>query len=435
MPEANEYNLNTGQMAADEAFLEFLLTDKKEFILSGAAGVGKTFLMNYFINTTMPSYHKTCALLGMKPKYNEVVMTATNNQAASVLSEAVKRPTSTIHSFLNLKVNNDFSTGKSFLSRTRNWMVHENKIIFIDECSMIDQDLMEMLHAGTKDCKIIYVGDHNQLPPVFEELSPIYRRNAPFYELTEPMRNNGTPALMAICQQLRETVETGEFKPIQLVPDVIIHLDDQQMQDMLAETFEFNDNPSSRILAYTNKQVIDYNLYIRELRQLPEQFTQGEHVISNTAIHNSRISLSVQEALVIDKIGVTEWVDIEKATDTKLEVINLTVSSPYKASFDIKIPADRDHFDRLLKYFKKNKNWERYYFLQENFADIRPSDASTVHKAQGSTFDSVFIDLENISRVTDPKVAARMLYVAFSRARKKVYLYGKLADRYGSVIK
>ncbi|WP_399498890.1 C-terminal helicase domain-containing protein, partial [Streptomyces sp. P17] len=55
-------------------------------------------------------------------------------------------------------------------------------------------------------------------------------------------------------------------------------------------------------------------------------------------------------------------------------------------------------------------------------------------KAQGSTYDSVFIDLSNISKVTQPDVAARMLYVAFTRARSKVYLYGQLAKRFGGLV-
>ncbi|TJX12618.1 MAG: hypothetical protein E5W21_36750, partial [Mesorhizobium sp.] len=50
------YNLNDGQKAAADAFLEFLFSDDKEFIISGPAGVGKTYLMNYIIDNTMPRY-------------------------------------------------------------------------------------------------------------------------------------------------------------------------------------------------------------------------------------------------------------------------------------------------------------------------------------------------------------------------------------------
>ena len=82
--------LNQGQKAAADAFFDFLLTDDKEFIISGPAGVGKTFLMSYIIDHTMTHYHKVCELMGIKPKYTEVQMTATTNKAADVLGQSVK---------------------------------------------------------------------------------------------------------------------------------------------------------------------------------------------------------------------------------------------------------------------------------------------------------------------------------------------------------
>src|SRR5690606_25117534 len=98
----------------------------------------------------------------------------------------------------------------------------------IDEYSMIDSELKRIIHEGTHKCKIVYVGDHCQLNPVMESKSPIDRFSLPFYELTEPMRNAGQSALIDLCKQLRETVETGVFKPIQIVPGVIDHLTTQE---------------------------------------------------------------------------------------------------------------------------------------------------------------------------------------------------------------
>lgn len=425
---------NAGQKAAADAFFDFLLTDQKEFHISGAAGVGKTFLMSYIIDNTMTQYHKTCDLLGIKPLYTDVVMTATTNKAAAALSTAVGRPTSTIHSFLNLRVQDDFSTGKTLLTRTRDWKVHQNLIIFIDECSMIDADLDAMIQEGTQDCKIVYVGDHNQLPPVFEKKSSIYRRKAPFFELTEPMRNNNQPALMAVCQQLRETVETGVFKPIQIVPGVIDYLGDAAMQDKIAEYFQPGTNLTTRILAYSNKHVTDYNGYIRELRQLPTEFIPGEVVVNNAAIRMGNNQMSAeQEFTISDTKGIVNHV-IEGGVDLAVQLVEL--SNEYgDIIYSVPVPVDKDHYNRLLKYYAGRKNWERYYYLKNNYPDLRPRDAATVHKSQGSTYQSVFIDLENISKCTQEDVAARLLYVAFSRARERVYLHGNLTQRYGGLIR
>ncbi len=432
MQTAPAVNLNQGQQAAADAFFEFLLTPGKEFIIAGAAGVGKTTLMSYIIDTIMEQYFKTCEMLGIKPEYDEVVMTASTNKAAEVLGVAVNRPTSTIHSFLNLRVSPDYATGKTVLARTRNWTVHQRKIIFIDECSMIDSDLYHILHEGTENCKIVYVGDHNQLAPVFEKLSPIYNQGSPFYELTEPMRNNGQSALMAVCQQLRETVETNVFKPIQIVPGVIDLLTDDNAPQTMIDTFVPGPNLNSRILAYTNKQVGLYNQFIREERQLPDLFTVGEVLVNNAAIQTKAWKLSVeQEVKVVDDQGLKDVVITKDVTIT-VQVLSLETSFGERLN-QIMVPTDRLHMDQLDKWFTKTKNWERKYFLKENFPDLRPRDAATVHKSQGSSYDSVFIDLDNISKVTQPDVAARMLYVAFSRARHRIYLYGSLADRFGGL--
>lgn len=425
--------LNQGQSAAAEGFFEFLLSDEKELIISGPGGVGKTFLMSHMIDKIMPRYFETCSLMGLTPKYDAVEMTATTNKAAEVVSVATQREASTVHSFLNLKVQENFATGTTKLTPTDAWKVHENKILFVDECSMVDTPLRKMLHEGTLNCKIVYVGDHCQLPPVMEPISPIYRDDLPFYELTEQMRNSGQPALMNVCQQLRHTVETGEFYPIQLVPGVIDHLDDDEMQAQIAQTFA-QQTHASRILAYTNNQVNLFNDHIRELRGLGTEYGVGEYLVNNAAVRVRKTMLSVEEEIeIVHQARNTETVEIDH--DVNLEIRRSTIQLRRGLQItEVPIPVDPDHFRSLISYYQKAKNWNRYFHLKQSYPDLRPRDASTVHKSQGSTYDSVFIDLANISTCHNLNQVARMLYVAFSRPRQRIFLYGKLAEKYGGII-
>jgi ATP-dependent exoDNAse (exonuclease V) alpha subunit len=62
----------------------------------------------------------------------------------------------------------------------------------------------------------------------------------------------------------------------------------------------------------------------------------------------------------------------------------------------------------------------------ENWIDLRAAYAQTVNKSQGSTYDRVFIDLDDIRRCNSGDQIARMLYVAVSRAREQVFLTGDL---------
>lgn len=427
-----KFTPNVGQTLSSEAFFEFLFSDRKEFIISGSAGVGKTSLMGYIIDTIIPRYQEMCKLIGIKANYDSVVMTATTNKAAEVLANATHRPTQTIHSFMNLKMREDFATGETHITRTTNWRIHQNKIIFIDECSMIDRDLYQHIMDSTMNCKLVYVGDHNQLAPVRELISPVYNHGAPFYELTEQMRNNAQPALMAICDQLRETVASGIFKPIFIEPNVIDLLDGTQMQNTIDQYF-INQTLNTRILAYTNKRVIEYNSHIRSIRNLSDSYQTGELLVNNSAVKLGPNMLSVEANIeVLDNLGADQ-VKVDNEVNLDVDVINFktSIGDTYK---DIKIPTDMDHFNKLIKHYSKNKNWERMFFLKTNFPDLRPRDAATVHKSQGSTYDTVFIDLANISTCNIPNQVARMLYVAFSRARNRVFLYGNLADKYGGMI-
>ena len=66
--------------------------------------------------------------------------------------------------------------------------------------------------------------------------------------------------------------------------------------------------------------------------------------------------------------------------------------------------------------------------------DLRLPYASTVHKAQGSSYDEVVVDLESFEACKSYSVASRLLYVAASRARNKVYFYGDMPKRFGSLV-
>lgn len=424
--------LNQGQEAAAEAFFQFLFSDEKEMGISGGGGVGKSHLVSNLIDEVLPRYHETCSLMGLKPEYNDVEMTSLTNKASEVLSVFTGRHVSTIHSFMNLKVADDYSTGQSKITKTQAWRVHENIILFIDECSMIDSQLDAVIQEGTHRCKIVYVGDHCQMAPVMEPISPIYRPGRmQWFELTQQMRTQ-VPEIQALHLQLRRTVETGVFEPIRIVPGLIDHLDDDQMQLMLAQTFS-QQTLDSRILCYTNKKVVLYNDYIREVRALPSEYTVGELLVNNSAIRLKNSMLSVEEEVEILTLGKEQ--DFPIIDDVTLKVRFADLKTRIGGVFkDVPLPVDRAHFAALVNYFRKNKNWSKYFELRNTYPDLRQRDAATVYKAQGSTYQSAFVDLGDISTCHNPNQVARMLYVALSRERQRIFLYGQLAEKYGGLI-
>lgn len=437
-PDIKTITLNEGQTLASEGFFQFLLGDEKELNISGPGGVGKTFTMGHMIDEVLPRYFDMCKMMGVQPQYHSVHMTATTNKAAEVLGQQTGRPASTVHSFFGLKVFDDYSTGESKVTKSNNWTVYEGIILFIDEASMIDRQLYAFIQEGTIKSKIVYVGDKNQLAPVKETLSPVYAKSAiPMYELLEPMRTS-IPELQALNAQCRKTVEDLEagiedaFKPIHEVPGIIDFIDGDQF---LAEIDMHLKDPEHKhvILAYTNKRVVEYNEYIRDLRGLPTEFQPGDVLINNSAIRIGKFQLSVEDEVHVDWVSSqTEWVEI--TSDVRMEIRQAKLINGFGDTINVRLPVDRSYYNELIKYFRKCKAWTSYYELKNKYPDLRERDARTVYKIQGSSVDTVYIDADNLSTCHNPAQAARLIYVAVSRARQRVVIYGDLASKYGGLV-
>lgn len=429
--------LNPEQQQAADDLYTFLFNNEREHRISGPGGTGKTRLMSYVINTLIPQYFDACKMMGIKPVFDSSALCATTNKAVDELSRATGLPASTIHSFLALKVQADYGDGKNKLVRSKSWSPIHNKIIFIDEASMVDTPLKQEIKDTTVNCKIVYIGDHCQLKPVNESVSPVYAKGAPTSFLTIPMRTDRLE-LQALNEQLRETVETGIFKPIQIIPGIIDLLSDEEMEAELAAKFS-QQNVEDRILAYSNSRVLNYNDHIRTLRGLPDLLTPGENLVNNSATMLNSGMINVETPVFIRDVKPhLEDVIIEPATQDKPAVVLrcqvMDISTATDDFDDVKVPVDKDHYKSLISYYRKRKAWDKMYHLTERYPDLRQRDAATVHKAQGSTYQTTYIDAANLSTCHQPDTAARLLYVAASRSRKRVVFYGELAQKYGGFI-
>lgn len=66
--------------------------------------------------------------------------------------------------------------------------------------------------------------------------------------------------------------------------------------------------------------------------------------------------------------------------------------------------------------------WDKYFKLRDSFSDIQYSFASTIHKLQGSTYESAYIDLASLlnNRQISKDFLYRLVYVAITRAKNNV---------------
>lgn len=430
-----QFTLNQGQKDAADALYRWLMNpEDKHIILSGPGGVGKSYLISYLIDELIPRYHKMCDLMNIPPVYTQVNLTAMSNKAAEVLAEGTGMPCSTAHSFLGLIVVNDYTTGATKVKKGKKWQIHRNSIIIIDEYSMEDYHFFQYLNEATLNCKIIHVGDHCQLAAVGDNIPYVSQQKIPRIDLTEQMRNKGQPFLQDLCLQLRSQVETLQFSPINLLPGVVDLLSGEDFQKEIEANFLDPEIENKyRILAYSNGRVNAYNDFIRDVRQQPRLPVKGEYLICNSAFMSDKTKgFATEEEVHIVDIG-TEIEILPLPDNGALEVVYGSLQGRFAFRGNVPIPVDRAHHEALIKYYKRNKDWATYFRLKEEIPDLRPRDANTIHKSQGSSYDTVYIDLEDLSTCRNPATAARLLYVAVSRARNRVAFYGDLAKRLGGL--
>jgi len=409
--------------------------DKSIFVLRGSSGTGKTTLISHFIER-LPGY---CKMLRIgDPNFTEpsLHLTATTNQAAQVLQDKTGLETQTIHSLLGLRIRIDYKTGEERLTPTASakaiQTVLEGTLILLDEGSMGGKELLKHLYKSmAPSTKLIIIGDPAQLPPVKERRSPAFFSNFPQYELQGVERQKKGSSILVFGDQIRKTIETGQFHPIIYNNKDMIHLLGPDFQKQIDQDFidpGFSEN--NKILSWRNKRVMQYNNYVRSLYTNSPVPQKGEIYINNGVVTGADQSII---------LGNNVQIRIESAKESfygdcqlpvyEVRPTNRTLPTLY-------MPQNIDQYEALLKHLareaKQERNWRKYFKYKNSIADLRPGAALTVHKSQGSTFNNVYVDLGDIGKCGNWNEVARMLYVAVTRASNKVYFTGLLPEKYWS---
>lgn len=423
MSKINTNALSKDQSKATDDFMDFLLdSQQKYFVIQGAAGSGKSYLMQYLLDTYESRYKAYNLLLNKQHrKQYFITLAASTNKAARVMQNFVgdAHEVRTLHSVLGLRVVNNTKTGKTELHPKDSDTI-TNTLMFVDEASFIDEELFSYLDGKTlANCKIVLIGDAYQLAPVGSEFSVMETLGCNKTTLSTILRNSGDIAKTSA--QLRETVQKGQFKPIKYNTTSLIHANGDDFKKLINDCFLAPGwKPSdAKILAWTNSRVQEYNRYIRMLLQLPEKFQVGETVVTNSAI------LAKDHVFQIDtEVRITRFLGDTIKLDVPGRMIE--IDNVY-SSF---LPDDFKQVKILLRQLAKEKNWKDYFMVKEKWFDLRSVYASSVHKSQGSTYKRVFVDLGDIGRNWERLEVARLMYVAISRASEQVICNGSLPARY-----
>jgi len=367
------------------------VVEQSLFILTGGPGTGKTTtlwgILRLFLQANL-----------------SVSLAAPTGRAAKRLSEVTGFPALTLHRLLKWE------------PQTRTYMANENnplqaQVLIIDEVSMIDTYLMySLLKALPQNCRLVLVGDKDQLPSI-----------GPGNILRDLTHHPQIPKLH--LDQVTRQAENS---------DIILHahglLKGKTPQIPLNNlSYSLSKDPGPQLAQNSDFSWIACTSVfecIEALTQCLRALAVGAHNYRHwqvltplnqgpLGIHALNIKL---QALVNNQAqGIALLDNTWKIKDKVMQIKNNydkgvfngdigEIASINKAEQKITV-----RFEEIVEY--------RFEELRE----IQLAYASTIHKSQGSEFDTVFLVIHPIhSRM----LQRNLLYTAFTRAKKKLILIG-----------
>ena len=407
------HELTTGQKAAHAAFVTLMLDpDQQVLVIEGFAGCGKTYLVNEIIRT-LPKTMKMAELVTNNQAMTDMILSASTNKAAHALSEATGCNAETVHKTLGLKVKTDYRTGKSTLVESNTSLT--DTILIIDEASFINSELLNIILRKTKSCKVVLIGDPAQLANPEDNTTPVFGSGFITSRMTEVVRQAEGNPIIELATAFREVVNGNPWPKITLSPEVS-HLNNDDFITALSTEFKTDWTPAnSKIVANTNKRVQIYNSAVREMKDGTPHMKVGDWVVCNSFVSNEGTIIGTDENVQIQGLYPKTLFGIEGHAVSLLHRNNWFM------------PKNQAHKKKAIAEQKKQKQWANLSQIYDTWVDLRSPYASTVYKAQGSTYKKVFIDLNDIGKTCrDPNQIARLLYVAVSRASEEVIMTGDL---------
>ena len=424
------------------------------FLLKGYAGTGKTTLIASWLKPLLKQGYK-------------VVLMAPTGRAAKVMSTYAKAKANTIHKRIYFAQQNKQGGIQFTLQKNK----FRKAVFIVDEASMIGdeqspaqlfqngsllQDLISYAQQGDR-CKLVFVGDTAQLPPVKQELSPALNQNylslhfsteVAEVELSEVLRQDALSGILHNATNLRNLMHENiddHFKFLIRNKTDITHLQDgYDIQGALEDGYREVGRTETTIIVRSNKRANQYNRQIRtQIMSLENDLAVGDlllvvknnyfwltpdsqagFIANGDVIEILRI-LSFQElyGFRFAKVHV-QLVDYpeQDAFDTVLILDALYAEGhalTYEQSNELyqKVRQDYSHFPKYKQYPEVKKN-PFFNALQVKFAY-----ALTCHKAQGGQWKRVFIEKPYLPE--GPSVDYyRWLYTAITRASEHLFLIG-----------
>ncbi len=367
-------------------------------LITGGPGTGKTTLLNGIL-----SLYRQMGL--------DCVLAAPTGRAAKRLTEVTGEDASTIHRLLEAGI--DPHSGQLFFARDASNPLKADAVI-IDEMSMVDVQLLEnLLQAVPKKCRLILVGDPDQLPPV-----------GPGFPFSDMLRSNMLP-----CVRLTEVFRQAQQSLIVVNAHRVNQGVYPQLRDVKNDFF---------FLPCNSEDSVGQTIAGLCCTRLPKNMgipSEQIQVLSPTKRGNAgtvELNRRLQAQLNPPAPGKKERAFgdvIFREGDRVMQIRNnydimwkKTDGSAVGAGIfngDIGTIMHIDTEMELLRVVFDDKEAD-YDFTQLN--ELEPAYAITVHKSQGSEYRAVILSAWNASAYL---LNRSVLYTAITRAREILIIVGR----------
>lgn len=445
--------LSEEQLKALEVMEDFLHNKEPVLCLEGYAGSGKTTILNEYIQY-LDSINK------------HFVLCAPTHKAKLVMEEVTGYGAVTLHKLLSLSPNIEIFNldykDLQFLSMGLDEVPNKG-IIIIDEASMITDDLYNLLckYADRKNSKLLFIGDPAQLCGVNNKGKSLAFNCPNKVTLTKIHRQAETNGLLPELFKLRDN-PLSTFKEI-IAPEGSLFLYNQAKDFMVEAASHFkraiaHQNVNEvKLLAYTNARVKGLNNCMRRLlwkdedEYHPFEFITGyeNFEYNRNQFYNSLDYVITSKPIKTDK-RIPHYVKLpgyelelyDRVYNKLLNVFILdrTINTDYIDGLSSLIESIR--LDALESKNNGNRTkasylWKKYFEIMKSFAT--PNDmmfdnrvikkktfdygyATTVHKSQGSSIDTIFVDMNNLYQCRGREELRQLQYVALSRTKTDAHL-------------
>lgn len=370
------------------------------FVITGGPGTGKTTIIK-------------CILEILENMQKRVALVAPTGRASKRMSDSTGREAKTIHRLLEVNV---IKTNESYFIHNETNPLKVD-VVIVDEVSMVDALLMcNLLKALPRDCKLILVGDKDQLPSVGagNVLSDILESGViPFCMLTKIFRQGEKSLIITNAHLINE----GKMPLIdntsmdfffeskndpEIIKNTIVNLVTTRLPKFL------NVSPKEiQVLAPMKAGVCGIENLNKTLQQEinPPSETKPQIEVGQTIFRlgDKVMQITNNYDLIWKKQGKYAMEEGQGVFNGDIGYITTIDSQTGEVNVE----------------FEDGRNC---LYTRPDLLDLSLSYAITIHKSQGSEFDTIIIPA-----IAGPSIilTRNLIYTAVTRAKKMVVIVGE----------